>query len=486
MGAAGEIEERDRKSSPPVSPGDTLLGKYRVERVLGEGTMGTIFAVLHVEEGELYALKILTQKALASSQAVERFLREARALARLRGAHVAQVHEVARLPGGAPCMVMEYLHGSDLQEILKARGRPAIHEALEWMIQACEGVAEAHAIDIVHRDIKPANLFVSPLPDGGSQVRVLDFGIAKLVERDGPFDHELTQVGMVFGTPAYMSPEQMRQTKDVDARTDIWSLGVVLYELLTGALPFSPAAGVMDLALRISVDTPPRPGELRPEVPPALDAVVMGCLEKKPERRPQTALELADALRSVLASLPIDGRGSLDPVPPAPMSAKSVPVAPASVRAAVPPAPVQPAIPPSPASRRGAPIEPVPVSGGPRERGVPRWALAAAALVAVTLVTVGVLAVWAHDPGPATGVTEAPSGTSMAATAPPTHAEAPPSPPASSPAIATAPPVPTAPLPTAGARPAPISRPTRPKSFNACFTTADCRRGKRCIQGWCK
>lgn len=477
MGAAGPSDERDRKSTPPISPGDVLLGKYRVERVLGEGSMGTIFAARHVEQGELYALKVLTAKALASSQAVERFLREARALAKLRGPHVAAVHEIARLPTGAPCMVMEYLHGSDLQELLRTHPRPPIHDALEWMIQACDGVAEAHALDIVHRDIKPANLFVGRLPDGRSQVRVLDFGIAKLAERDGPFETELTQVGMVFGTPSYMSPEQMRQTKDVDGRTDIWSLGVVLYEILTGALPFSPAAGPMDLALRISVEAPIRPAQLRPDTPPALDDIVMRCLEKSPERRFQTAPLLSEALRAVLASLPAGDRGSLVPVPPAPVSARGIPAPPPSVRA--------------PVSMRGTPVPIVGAAIAPEKRAFPRWLAAVIAALVAVLIAVPALLLAGGDPEPVAGVASALPAGSTSALAPDPGSTAPAEsvPSGSTAAAPTAAPSapPSASQPTAP-RPS-VTSPARPKPkspLGACSTTADCRRGQRCIQKVCR
>lgn len=545
VGAAGPNEERDRKGAPLVSPGDTLLGKYRVERVLGEGSMGTIFAARHLESGEVYALKVLSAKALASSQATPRFLREARALARLRGPHVATVHEIARLPTGAPCMVMEYLRGSDLQEIL-ARGVPPLRDALDWMIQACDGVAQAHASDIVHRDIKPANLFVSPLPGGRSQVRVLDFGIAKLAEPDGPLDNELTQAGMVFGSPSYMSPEQMRQTKDVDGRTDVWALGVVLYEMLTGTLPFSPAAGPMDLVLRIAGDTPARPIELRPDLPPALDAAVMRCLEKKRERRFQTAAELADALRAVLATLPADNHAPPAPVPvsggappgatsvsggappgatsvsgaipPAPPSARGAIVpGPISVRGAAPQAPasVSGGIPPAPVSGRGgeppgtagsalpvsSAVGPVSAAAPPSRRRAPRWALVAAAVAVVAIAGAAVLLLWPREaetgePQPAQGVSSTASGAPAPSAEGAPDPSAAPSPPAASASPSASRAEPTASAPTASAAPSPARpvRPVRPvrstppksKVPGACSTTADCGRGKRCIQGTCK
>jgi serine/threonine protein kinase len=279
----------------PVQPGDILLGKYRVEHVLGQGGMGVVVAATHLDLAELFAIKFLLPEALESDQAVERFLREARAAARLKGEHVAKVHDVGRLESGAPYMVMEHLEGMDLDKVGRAHGPLPVEEAVLYVLQACDAVAEAHARGIVHRDLKPANLFLTQRHDGTACVKVLDFGISKQRTQDSL---ELTTTGMVLGSPLYMSPEQMIRSKEVDLRSDIWSMGVVLYKLLTGHAPFQ-AETLTELVGRVLQDTPMRPSQLRPDLSRALDAIVLRCLKKRPEQRFATMDALAAALRSL-------------------------------------------------------------------------------------------------------------------------------------------------------------------------------------------
>jgi hypothetical protein len=279
----------------PVHPGDILLGKYRVEHVLGQGGMGVVVAATHLDLAELFAIKFLLPEALESDQAVERFLREARAAARLKGEHVAKVHDVGRLESGAPYMVMEHLEGMDLDKLERARGPLPVEEAVLYVLQACDAVAEAHARGIVHRDLKPANLFLTRRHDGTACIKVLDFGISKQRTQD---NLELTTTGMVLGSPLYMSPEQMIRSKEVDLRSDIWSMGVVLYKLLTGRAPFQ-AETLTELVGRVLQDTPMRPSQLRPDLSRALDGIVLRCLKKRPEQRFATMDALAAALRSL-------------------------------------------------------------------------------------------------------------------------------------------------------------------------------------------
>jgi len=280
-----------------------LAGKYRVERVLGHGGMGVVVAARHLDLGELYAIKFLLPQALESSHAVDRFLREARASARLKGEHVAKVHDVGRLGTGAPYMVLEFLAGSDLHELVRKRGPLPIEEAATYVIQACEAIAEAHALGIVHRDIKPANLFLIQRPNGTPCVKVLDFGISKQVSPEGL---DLTKTGTVLGSPLYMSPEQMSRTKHADTRSDVWSMGVVLYKLVTGAVPFSGET-LMEVIAGVLQNDPAPPSRLRPELPQEVDAIVARCLQKQPEHRFQSIHELATALQ------PLAGRASAWP-----------------------------------------------------------------------------------------------------------------------------------------------------------------------------
>jgi serine/threonine-protein kinase len=277
-----------------VRPGDVLLGKYRVERVLGQGGMGIVVAARHLNLDELYAIKVLRPEALDVPQAVERFLREARAAARLRGEHVAKVHDVGKLESGAPYMVMEYLDGSDLKKVIRTQGPLPAEEAAALMIQVCDAISEAHALGIVHRDLKPANLFLIRRPNGTPCMKVLDFGISKQLDIDAA---DLTKTGDLVGTPKYMAPEQMLRMKKADPRSDLWMIGVVLYELVTGQGPFH-ADSLPEVVARILAEEALPPSLLMPSVPFWLDAVVARCLRKNPEDRFQSAGELASALRA--------------------------------------------------------------------------------------------------------------------------------------------------------------------------------------------
>jgi serine/threonine protein kinase len=293
---------KPKKMTSPFQPGDVLLGKYRIERVLGEGGMGVVVSARHIELGELFAIKVLLPVALTQPSAMERFLREARASARLKGEHIAKVQDVGRLPEGLPYMVMEYLSGSDLQDLLHQRGPLPPMEAVTYMMQACEALVEAHSLGIVHRDIKPANLFLIRRPSGAPCVKILDFGISKQLTAETAEQHALTRTGMVLGSPLYMSPEQMLRPKETDPRSDIWSLGVVLYELLTGQVPFWADALTELVGMVIQEEHVP-PIHHKPDIPPLVNAIVMRCLEKRKELRFQTVQELMEALQAVLDTL---------------------------------------------------------------------------------------------------------------------------------------------------------------------------------------
>lgn len=308
----------------PVRPGDALAGKYVVERVLGAGGMGVVLAAHQLGLDRTVAVKLMLPGRLVAPDALARFLREARATARLRSHHVARVFDVGITETGAPYIVFELLDGVDLGALLKRGGPLPVDEAVEYVLQACEGIAEAHAAGLVHRDIKPSNLFLTTHADGSPCVKVLDFGITK----ETGAGLALTETQQAIGSPLFMSPEQMQSSRDVDARADLWSMGVVLYELLTGCLPFQ-ADSVQHLCAKIFFTAPTPPSALRPDLHPTLEAVILRCLEKEPEARwpsiaafaaalgpfaPQRALPYIDRVAAVLrgdrrASQPGAARG---------------------------------------------------------------------------------------------------------------------------------------------------------------------------------
>ena len=275
-----------------VNTGDILAGKYRVDRVLGEGGMGVVAAAWHKQLEQRVAIKFLLPEALDSEQTLARFSREARAAVKIRSEHVARVIDVGNLETGAPYMVMEYLEGSDLSARLKSDGPLPIQQAVEFVLHACDAVAEAHGYGIIHRDLKPSNLFVITRPDGTEAVKVLDFGISKT---KGAADKGMTSTHQMMGSPFYMSPEQMRSARGVDHRTDIWSLGVILFELLTGTYPFDGDT-IPDLFANI-INTPARLlRQVRPDAPQGLEAVISRCLQKDPDQRFTNVAELTAAL----------------------------------------------------------------------------------------------------------------------------------------------------------------------------------------------
>ncbi len=267
-------------------PGEVLLGKYRVESLIGEGGMGAVLKAHHLDLDEPVAIKCLLPEMMDRKDIVSRFVREGKAAAKLKGEHVARVMDVGRLANEIPYIVMEYLDGADLGAIIKHHGAqdPAI--AVDLILQACEAMAEAHAIGVIHRDIKASNFFIVQPPGQAPTLKVLDFGIATAPEGTS----DLTGTQSVIGTPAYMAPEQMRAAMKADARSDIWSMGVVLYELLEAERPFRSEV-YSELVLKVGMDPPH--AMANPAVPGALQAIVMKCLEKPMERRYQTIAELA-------------------------------------------------------------------------------------------------------------------------------------------------------------------------------------------------
>jgi eukaryotic-like serine/threonine-protein kinase len=279
----------------PVAPGDLLADKYRVERVIGVGGMGVVVAATHVELEEPRALKFMLRKYSDDAEAAARFVREAKAAARLKSEHVGAIYDIGRLESGQPYMVMEYLAGDDLRVILEREGQLPIEQAVDYTLQALCGLAEAHAAGIVHRDLKPANLFVTQGTDGLPRVKIVDFGISKLTGATAQPTAAKTQTAALLGSPHYMSPEQLACARLVDARTDIWSVGIMLYEMLTGKLPFD-GPSVTAVTVVVVQKDPPKPSGLRPEIAPALEAAILRCLAKDPAERFPDVAALGEAL----------------------------------------------------------------------------------------------------------------------------------------------------------------------------------------------
>jgi serine/threonine protein kinase len=309
----------NRQATPP-DPGQQeslFAGRYRIESVLGTGGMGVVYAATHVALRLPVALKVVHPSLANSREARARFCIEARAGAALRSPHVLRVYDAGEL-GGEDCyVVMERLEGSNLDELLEATGPLSVETAVEYVLQACSGLAEAHAIGLVHRDIKPENLFLSHYRCAPPLIKIMDFGIARW-HGDEFRGGRLTNPSSSLGSPCYQSPEQMENAVDVDERSDIWSLGLVLFELLTGYCPFE-AENLQETCWKVLQGPRPSLRSARPDIDPGLEAVLGRCLALDRGKRFASVKQLASALR------PFGARASLAQGSPQLLSRKAGP-----------------------------------------------------------------------------------------------------------------------------------------------------------------
>jgi eukaryotic-like serine/threonine-protein kinase len=275
--------------------GSLLDGKYRVEGVLGVGGMGVVLAATHIDLERPVAIKVLRAELVGEERIVTRLLREGRAAASVKNEHVAQVLDVGRLPEGTPYVVMERLEGRGFDRVLTEQGPLSLAEAADAIVETCEALAETHAAGIVHRDLKPANLFQARREDGSETVKLLDFGISKTLDRRRRRSGALTDPHLALGSPNYMAPEQIKAADDVDARADVWAIGTILFELLTGRQVFD-AGDVNVLQARILLEEHPPLRALRPDLPAAVDRIVRGCLMKDRNARYSSVVALAHDL----------------------------------------------------------------------------------------------------------------------------------------------------------------------------------------------
>jgi serine/threonine-protein kinase len=293
---APESEDESRAILAQLTTGAVVDAKYQIDRVLGRGAMGVVVQATHVHLGEKVALKFLHYRARSGTEDFQsRFKREARVSAKLKNEHITRVIDVGVWKERVPYMVMDYLEGGDLRELIKSQGPLPIGVAIDYAVQICVGIAEAHANGIVHRDLKPSNLFLTRRPDGSDLLKVLDFGISKWRASETELE-ELTQTGVVLGSPKYMAPEQLFGSSDVDARADVWSIGAIVYEMIAGRPPFDLPTFTRICAELSTNRPPPSLIAKRPEVTPELEAVIMKCFERNPDERTRDVAELAGNL----------------------------------------------------------------------------------------------------------------------------------------------------------------------------------------------
>ncbi|HEX3697895.1 MAG TPA: protein kinase [Polyangia bacterium] len=298
-----------------IKPGNILHGRYLIEEPLGSGGMGSVYAARHVKLGTRLAIKVLLPELLSDADSIGRFGREARAAAKITDENVVRILDVGQLDSGAPYMVMEFLEGQDGAHYLKEHGHLSIEHVIDVMLQSCAALTAAHAMNIIHRDIKPSNLFFVPRPASRPLVKMLDFGVSKIVSKGNQEpSSQVTKAGSILGSPGYVPPEQWFITNSADKRSDIWALGVLFYEFLTGRVPFE-APSLPLLATKIAYETPTPPRQVRDDIPVDVETVVLRCLEKSPENRFQDVAAMATALRSCQQSHQgLNGSGNDQPM----------------------------------------------------------------------------------------------------------------------------------------------------------------------------
>jgi serine/threonine-protein kinase len=383
-------------ASALVAPGAIVAGKYRLDAIIGEGGMGAVWSATHTGLGQAVAIKFISKEFITSPEALRRFDSEAKAAAQLRSRHVVQVFDNGTLEDGTPYIAMELLRGENVHARVHRAGAVPLNEVVEILSQCCRALARAHAAGIVHRDIKPDNIFLTQTEEEGTLVKVLDFGIAKFASNPG--DHSSTRTGAVLGTPLFMSPEQARGLKTIDHRTDIYSLGLVAYTMLTGNLAFS-SESFGDLLVQICTAPLPSLCANAPWLPASMEPWFQRACAREPASRFASAQELADALRAAAgvgraSALP---ESAVQPVPPGGLVAANVAHA-ASIGTA------------SGMSRTG---DPSALPAVPKNRGALAAAIAVMVLGAIALALVLTLA---KKERPTNGI---PTGAALAPPAPP-------------------------------------------------------------------
>src|SRR2546421_7876848 len=281
--------------------GQTLAGKYRVEKLIKRGGMGAIYQGKHVLIDKTVAIKVLRPALAVDDDVVARFSREAKAASRISHPHAVSVTDFGESENGIVFLVMEYLEGRTLKEIIRSEGPMALDRVVEIVRQVAGALDAAHEQGVVHRDLKSDNIMLSQT-NGSDWAKVLDFGIAKIQQAEGGRDVDITAANLVIGTPQYMSPEQCSQSGPIDARSDIYSLGIIIYEMLAGRVPFTGESPTMIMMKQVQ-DPPPSILEARPEVGTGVAQVIAKALAKQPADRFQTAGELSDALADATTAI---------------------------------------------------------------------------------------------------------------------------------------------------------------------------------------
>src|SRR5690242_17467720 len=304
------------ESKIPV--GTLLVGKYRVVREIGRGGMAAVYEAEQLSLGKKVAVKVLASELAASTIVIERFFREARAAASVRSPYIVDVYDSGRLDDGRPFIAMELLEGESLYDRMARVRIIDVDTTIRVIVHTARGLVKAHGAGIVHRDLKPENIFLTKGEDGDDVIKILDFGLAKFYAPVNPEEKaakRLTREGAVFGTPAYMSPEQVKGQGNVDHRADLWALGCMAFECLIGRPVWNMDQGVAMTFASIATGPIPVPSQLRSDLPPAFDAWFKKCLERDPNRRFQSAKELADAFVEAWGQRPQSSASFPHPAP---------------------------------------------------------------------------------------------------------------------------------------------------------------------------